>query len=113
MDYKEFLFKKVKVIIDRPLGSKHPKCEIIYSLNYGYIPDTIAGDGSPVDAYVIGEFVPLKEFEGYVVAIIYRRNDCENKLVVCKDKNKYSNDQIEALVEFVEQYFDSYIDKIK
>jgi len=34
----EFLNKEVKVIIDRPLGSKHPKFAFEYPINYGYIP---------------------------------------------------------------------------
>ena len=40
-----FLNKIVSVTIDRPLGSKHPKHEMIYPINYGYIPNTISGDG--------------------------------------------------------------------
>jgi len=57
-----YLNKKVKVIVDRPLGSKHPKNEIYYPVNYGYIPGTVSGDGKEVDAYILGEFQPLKEF---------------------------------------------------
>lgn len=51
-----YLGKFVKVKIDRPLGSKHPKHNFIYPLNYGFIPNTIAGDGEEIDAYIIGEF---------------------------------------------------------
>lgn len=46
----EYLNKKVKVFVDRPLASKDPKHEIYYPLNYGYIPNTISGDGEEVDA---------------------------------------------------------------
>ena len=31
--------QKVTVMMDRPLGSKHPKHGFIYPLNYGYIFD--------------------------------------------------------------------------
>lgn len=106
---QEYLYKKVRVIIDRPLGSKHPKHEIYYPLNYGYIPDTVSGDGEEIDAYIIGEFQPLSEFEGFVIAIIHRNNDVEDKLIVSKNLNKYSKEQIEALVEFQERFFDSEI----
>ena len=82
--------QKVTVMMDRPLGSKHPKHGFIYPLNYGYIPDTVAGDGEEVDAYVIGEFEPLDRFEGYVVAIIHRQDDVEDKLVVCRDRYRYN-----------------------
>lgn len=38
--------KKAHVIIDRPLGSRHPKYrELIYEVNYGYVPGIIGGDG--------------------------------------------------------------------
>lgn len=106
---RDYLNKKVKVIIDRPLGSKHPEHEIYYPLNYGYIPNTVSGDGEEVDAYVIGEFEPSKEFEGIVVALIHRKNDVEDKLIVSKYPGKYSKEQIEALVEFQERFFDSEI----
>ncbi|MDF2700287.1 MAG: inorganic pyrophosphatase family protein [Haloplasmataceae bacterium] len=110
MNIKDYLNQYVKIIVDRPLGSKHPKFDFIYSLNYGYIPGTISGDGQEIDAYIIGEFESLFEFEGYVIAIIYRKNDNEEKLVVCKEKDKYTKEQIYALVEFVERFFDSYIE---
>ena len=45
----------VKVIVDRPLGSFHPKYnDIYYSVNYGYIPGAIAPDGEEQDAYIFG-----------------------------------------------------------
>lgn len=50
-----YLGKLVKVKVDRSLGSKHPKHDFIYSLNYGFIPNTIAGDGEEIDVYIIGD----------------------------------------------------------
>ncbi len=104
-----YLGKLVKVKMDRPLGSKHPKHNFIYSLNYGFIPNTTSGDGEEIDVYIIGEFEPLDTYEGYVVAIIKRINDVEDKLVVCKELNKYNKEQIKALVEFQERFFESTI----
>ena len=104
-----FLGKYVKIKIDRPLGSKHPKHDLIYTLNYGYIPNTISGDGEEIDAYIVGEYLPLETFEGYVIAIIERIDDNEDKLVVCKEPNKYNKEQIKALVEFQERFFKSNI----
>ena len=40
-----YLGKDVKIVIDRPLASKHPKHGFTYMLNYGYVPNTISGDG--------------------------------------------------------------------
>lgn len=104
-----YLGKRVNVIMDRPLGTRHPKHGFIYPLNYGYIPNTVSGDGEEVDAYIVGEFEPLETFEGWVVATIHRLNDNEDKLVVCKDKHKYSIEQIKALTEFQERFFESEI----
>lgn len=109
---RDYLGKWVKVIVDREMGSKHPKYNFIYSINYGYLEGTVSGDGEEIDAYIIGEFEPLKSYEGYVVAVILRKDDNEDKLVVCKDKNKYSIEQIEALLEFQERFFNTTIYKI-
>ena len=49
-----FLGQKVNVVIDRPLGSKHPKHGFIYEVNYGYIPNTKSSDGEEQDVYVLG-----------------------------------------------------------
>ena len=47
-----FLGQRVSVTIDRPLGCRHPRHpEILYPINYGFLPGTISGDGMPVDAF--------------------------------------------------------------
>lgn len=106
---KIYLNKLVTVKMDRPLGTKHPKHGFIYPVNYGYIPNTISGDGEELDAYVLGEHTPLNTFTGRVVAIIHRTNDNDDKLVVMEDGKNYSDDQIRALTEFQEQFFESII----
>ena len=106
---KKYLNTIVTVKMDRLLGSKHPKHGFIYPVNYGYIPNTISGDGEELDAYVLGEHKPLEEFTGRVVAIIHRINDNDDKLVVMADGRNYSDEQIRALTEFQEQYFESVI----
>ena len=71
----DYLNKIVSVVMDRPLGTKHPKHGFVYEVNYGYIPNTVSGDGEEIDAYVLGIDKPLKEFTGRCVAIIHRTND--------------------------------------
>jgi inorganic pyrophosphatase len=44
----------VKVIVDRPLVSRHPEHGFIYPVNYGYIPGTLTGDGEEIDTYILG-----------------------------------------------------------
>lgn len=106
---RKYLGKMVKVEMDRPLGTKHPKHGFFYPVNYGFISNTISGDGEELDAYVLGEHKPLDEFEGMVVAIIHRTNDNDDKLVVMREGRNYTDDQIRALTEFQEQYFESEI----
>ncbi len=105
----DFLGKEVNVKIDRPLGSRHPKHGFMYMLNYGFIPNTISGDGEELDAYLVGEFEPVEESKGKVIAIIHRTNDDDDKLVVSKDGKEYSDDAIRAMTEFQEQFFESVI----
>lgn len=96
----------VKVIVDRPLGSRHPKHEdIVYTVNYGYIPGIIAPDGEEQDAYILGVHEPLGEFVGKVIAIIHRFDDVEEKWVVAPEGMRFTEDEIRTQVAFQEQYF--------
>lgn len=105
----EYLGTIVDVEIDRPMGSKHPEYNYLYPINYGYIPNTKAKDGEEIDAYVLGEFEPLERFKGRVIAIIKRKDDNEDKLVVAKRLNSYSESDIEVLTEFQERFFNTEI----
>ena len=105
----DYLGKSVSIVIDRKLGTKHQKHGFIYMVNYGYVPNTVSGDGEELDAYLLGVFEPVDEFIGKVIAIIHRTNDDDDKLVVVPDDRKYSDDEIRALTEFQEQYFESVI----
>ena len=105
----DFLGKEVNVTIDRQLGTRHPKHGFMYMINYGFIPNTISGDGEELDAYLIGEFAPVEEATGKVIAVIHRTNDDDDKLVVSKEGTDYSDDAIRALTEFQERFFESEI----
>ena len=101
----EFLGKMVPVIVDRPLGSQHPHFEMEYPLNYGYLPHTQAGDGEEIDAYIIGVDQPVETFTGIVKALIIRKDDVENKLVVCPPEYPVSEEEIRQKTHFQEKYF--------
>lgn len=58
---KDYLEKEVEIKIDRPLGTRHPKHGFMYMINYGFIPNTVSGDGEELDAYLLGEYEPGKE----------------------------------------------------
>lgn len=110
MDYStKYLWKIVKIKIDRPLGTKHPKHGFVYCLNYGFVHETTAPDWEEIDAYVLGIFDPIDEFEGLCIAIVHRTNDNDDKLVIVPKGLNYSNEQIKALTEFQERFFKSEI----
>jgi len=105
MNVIDYLNKNVNVKIDRPLGSKHPKHGFIYPINYGYVPNTMSGDGEELDCYILGVFEPLEEFSGKCIAIIHRINDNDDKLIVVPDNRNFTNKEIEVLIEFQERFF--------
>ena len=100
----------VKVTVDRPLGSYHPKHkDIYYPINYGYIEGIIAPDGEEQDAYILGVDIPVKEFIGKIIAIIHRFDDVEEKWVVVPEDVSFTKEEIMQQVEFQEKYFKSEI----
>ena len=100
------LGKYVKVTVDRPLGSFHPKHkDIFYTVNYGYIDGIIAGDGEFQDAYILGIDNPLTEFVGKVIAIIHRLDDAEDKWVVAPEDVFFTKAEIMEQVYFQEKFF--------
>ena len=105
----DYLGKDVELIIDRPLGTTHPKHGFYYPINYGYVPGTVSGDGEELDAYLLGETEPVETAKGKVIAIIHRTNDDDDKLVVSKTGKDYSDSSIRTFTEFQEQYFESVI----
>ena len=100
MNHKEYPGKELNIVIDRELGSKHPEYGFIYPVNYGYVPDTISGDGEELDCYLLGVFEPVKTFKGKCIAIVHRLNDDDDKLIVATENKEYSDDAINALIEF-------------
>lgn len=109
MDNIGYLNKTLEIKIDRPIGSKHPKHGFIYPINYGYVPNTISGDGEELDAYILGIYEPLDTFIGKCIAIIHRTNDNDDKLVIVPESKTFTDSEIKVLTDFQEQYFESII----
>ena len=101
------LGQMVHVEVDRPIGHVHGS--IVYPINYGYLPGIPAGDGEDQDAYILGVSAPLSAFDGRVIGVVRRRNDCEDKLIVAPDGMRFHQAEIAQAVRFQEQYFDSFV----
>ena len=111
MNSSSFIGQRVKVTIDRPLNSKHPRYALIYELNYGYVPGAVAPDGEFLDAYILGEPEPVARFEGVCIAVIHRLDDEDDKLIVVPpgQELQYDDERIRQLVQFQERFFTSII----
>ncbi len=109
-DFAEILGKTIHCVMDRPLGSAHP-CypDMIYPVNYGYVPGIIAGDNAEQDVYVLGPTEPLDDFDGVVVAVIHRFDDCEDKWVAAEKAGLYTEEEIRTILDFQEKYYVSEI----
>ncbi len=106
----EWIGKTIEVVIDRPLHSVHPRDpDIRYELNYGYVPGTIAPDGSEIDVYVLGAEEPLERCRARVIAIIRRRKDVEDKLVAVL-AGDWDEESIAKVTAFQEEFWDSWIE---
>ena len=125
---KGLIGKEIDVIIDRPIGTTHPKYkDMIYLVNYGYIDGFYGGDNEYQDVYILGEDKPLNNYRGKVIAIVRRLNDNEedkplnnyrgkviaivrrlndneDKLVVY-NYGYLSSNEIEEAINFQEKYF--------
>lgn len=107
-DMRAFLGTTVIVTVDRPLGSRHPTFpELRYPINYGYVSGTMAGDGEPIDAYIVGIEEPVAGFRGIVIALVERTDDIEDKLVAAPAGWTRPATEIARLVAFQERFFDS------
>ena len=84
---------------------KKEKYEMIYPVNYGFIPGTISGDGEELDAYVLGVDTPVSEFVGKCVAVMHRTDDDDDKLIVAPTDKEISDEYIEQKTAFQEKWF--------
>ncbi len=74
-----------------------------------YIEGVMAPDGEEQDAYILGVNEPVCKFTGKIIAIVYRKDDIEEKWVVVPDGMTFSKEEIRRQIHFQEQYFDSEI----
>lgn len=104
-----FIGKNVDVVIDRQLGSKHPKWDFVYDVNYGYIENTLSPDGEELNVYLLGVNEPVEKSDGKVIAVIHRIDDDDDKLVVSNNGNDIDDEIIRKFTDFQEKFFKSEI----
>ena len=111
---RSYLGKTVHIEIDRPIGYVHHKGEydLVYPINYGYIPGVLGGDGEEMDVYLLGVDAPVKEFDAHIIAIVHREDDVEDKLVGAPEGMTFTAEEIAAMVHFQEQYYHSHIEML-
>lgn len=106
---RPFLGKMVEVTFDRPLGSKHPKWDMVYEVNYGFIAGVKAPDEEDLDAYYLGVSEPLQKATGRCIAVVHREDDDDDKLIVVPDGVSMTDEEISAAINFQEKWYKSSI----
>ena len=110
---KSYLGKTVRIVMDRPIGTPHPKHpEILYPINYGYIPEVYGGDGEELDVYLLGVTERAEEYTARIIGIVHRKNDVEDKLAAAPEGMSFTAKEIEDIIHFQEQYYDSYVETL-
>ena len=109
---ESYLGKTVHIEIDRPIGYVHHKkdYDLVYPINYGYIPGVLGGDREELDVYLLGVDEPVKEYDAEIIAIVFRTDDVEDKLVGAPRGCRFTPDQITEAVAFQEQYHVSFVE---
>ncbi|MBO7295756.1 MAG: GrpB family protein [Clostridia bacterium] len=109
-----YLGKHIEAEIDRPIGYLHVKGnkQLLYPVNYGYIPGVLGGDGEELDVYCLGAEQPLERFEGNVIAIVHRADDVEDKLVACVADRDYDAHEICCAIYFQERFYDTTVQTV-
>ena len=98
----------VTIIIDRPMGTYHPKhSDLYYPINYGYIPGVLGGDGEELDVFLLGVDHPVETYTGRIIGIVYRADDVEDKLIMAPEGMSFTAEEMAAAVHFQEKYYDS------
>ena len=111
---ESFLGKTVDIVIDRPMGYVHSKngYSLTYPVNYGYIPGVFSDDGEELDVYLLGVDEPVKEYNAKIIAVAFRRNDNEDKLIAVPENMNFTKEEIHNAIRFQEQFFETEIETI-
>lgn len=111
---RTYMGRTVEVVIDRPIGYVHHTKGVTlhYTVNYGYLPGVMGGDGEEQDVYILGVDTPIERFTGRIIAAIRRSDDNEDKFVAAPVGMEFHQGEIAEAVHFVEKYFESRVDAL-
>ncbi len=109
-DPRHILGERVYIKMDRPIGTVHPKHpDLIYPINYGYIPGLFGGDGEEQDVYLLDIDSPVPSACATVIAVIHRLDDVEDKWVAAPNGRARPKEEIWEQVRFQERFYHSEI----
>lgn len=93
MDNKDFwitldkLIEESEIVIDRPVGTKHPQYDFIYDMDYGYLENTTSIDGGGIDIWRGCKHE--KKCDAVICTIDLVKRDSEIKLLLgCTEEEK-------------------------
>jgi inorganic pyrophosphatase len=111
LNLEEWVGREIRVVVDRPVGTRHPRAGFEYEVNYGFVPGVLAPDGEELDVYLLGTSEPVEVCEAAeVIAIVRRRDDVEDKLVAVVGAESWDEAKIAEAIRFQERFFDSYVE---
>ena len=81
------LIEESKIVIDRPKGTKHPKYDFTYDIDYGYLENTKTIDGGGIDVWRGSR--PEQKCDAIICTIDLIKRDSEIKILLgCTDYEK-------------------------
>jgi len=109
---ESYLGKTVRIEIDRPIGYVHHKKEydLVYPINYGFIPGVLGGGREELDVYLLGVDSPVKAYDAEIIGIVFRSDDVEDKLVGAPVGQCFTAREIFDAVTFQEKYHKSHVE---
>ena len=81
------LIMESEIAIDRPKGTKHPRFDFIFPLDYGYLGDTSAMDGNGIDIW--RGSLSDATCDAVICTVDLLKKDAEIKLLIgCTEEEK-------------------------
>ncbi len=107
-----YLGKVIDIEIDRPVGYVHhkEKYDLVYPINYGYIPGVLGGDDEELDVYLLGVSEKVDRYTCRIIGISHRHNDVEDKLIAAPVGMSFTADEMKEAIAFQEQYYETHVE---